>query len=223
MNISGAVFILYCMKKRLFCIFLSAVLTVLACGAVGCSDGEEIISERRSGYFSCARGGYGATAISGVREDPFEADGAVGDKKPYTLITLTPDSFDMDKVYTYSAKIGNSEFAGTMIVHPFAGSFSAEIECEATGDFIFTATDGKEKIEFNMISLVPSDSIDFSRAIEAGRTALHPSGKYEVRARVVKNPIGDGLCWHVLFISESGSKGVLLDMHSAKVLAKKDN
>ena len=60
------------------------------------------------------------------------------------------------------------------------------------------------------------------RAVSAAKQELDPSGKYEIRARIIKNPLGDGFCWHVALYFDSGATaGVLLDPMTAKVLAVK--
>ena len=51
---------------------------------------------------------------------------------------------------------------------------------------------------------------------------LNPTGKYEIRARIIKNPLSEGLCWHVAFyFGDDKTCGVLLDPTTAKVLAIK--
>ena len=210
------------MKRLLF--LFAAIMTVAtvwifcACSA----DGMARVSERRSGYFAATSDAMTVTAVSGVRETPYETDGAIGALKPYTLITVVPAKFDVDAVYTYSATIGQATYGGTLIVHPFAASFSAELDVEATDGFTVTVTRGGEKTELVLGSVVTDDMLAYDRAIDAAKTELKPRGDYEIRARIIKNPLGDdGLCWHVAFYSADAQSGVLIDPLSAKILAKK--
>lgn len=192
--------------------------------AVGCGDDNmRCVSERRSGYYTATGYGMTLTAVSGVRENNFAADGKAGTLKPYTLITLAPEEFDMDKIYTYTVSVNGRTFGGTMIVHPFAASFSAELEYETQEEFDIEIADADKKSDFAMKSLVTPDMITFDRAIDTAKSALKPKGEYEIRARIIKNPLGtaDGVCWHINFISGDGATGVLLDPVSAKILAKK--
>lgn len=196
------------------------VVTVILCSCG--TDPMQNVSERRSGYFTAVADGYTVTAVSGVREDPFAADGKAGKLKPYTLITLVPKDFDMDAVITYTADTGGSTYGGTMIVHPFAASFSAEFECETKSDFTVGIKCKGVLTRIELKSSVTQSMITYDRAITAAKTAVAPRGAYEIRVRLIKNPLdGDGICWHVNFISESGESGVLLDPDTAKVLAKK--
>lgn len=218
----GGFFIYYGMKKLLF--LFAAVMTVAtvwvfcACSANGMSR----VSERRGGYFTAANDAMTVTAVSGVRETPYETDGVVGALKPYTLITVVPAKFDVDAVYTYSATIGQATYGGTLIVHPFAASFSAELDIEAAESFTVTVMRGVDKTELVLDSLVTADMLAYDKAIDAAKTELKPRGDYEIRARIIKNPLGDdGLCWHVAFYSADGQCGVLLDPTNAKILAKK--
>lgn len=213
------------MKKlcMLFAVIMTVVTVILcSCGVDAMAD----VSERRSGYFSVKDGGYTVTAVSGVREHPFAADGAIGGEgelKPYTLITLVPDEFDIDAVITYTADADGGTFGGTMIVHPFAATFSAEFEHETTAEqFTVTISTGGKKLTLKLKSEVSADTITYDRAISAAKSALSPRGGYEIRARLIKNPLADsGICWHVSFIYPDGDAGVLLDPVTAKVLAKK--
>ena len=201
------------------------VVTIILCACS--SDPMENVSERRSGYYTAEGDGYTLTAVSGVREHTFKADGKVGsddELKPYTLITLVPTEFDIDAVITFTAEADGCTFGGTMIVHPFAASFSAEFEHETTAkQFTVTIKCGGVATALKAQSQITGEMISYDRAIAAAKTAVHPKGEYETRARIIKNPLGaDGLCWHISFINADGeSTGVLLDPVTAKVLAKK--
>ncbi len=185
-------------------------------------DPMDRVSERRSGYYSASDGAATVTVVSGVRETPYEADGKAGALKPYTLITIVPVKFEIDAVYTYTAFVGSSVYGGTLNVHPFAASFSAEFDAEVKGEFKLTVKCGGTESEYAMKSLATAEMFGYDRAIEAAKTALKPKGKYEIRVRLIKNPItGEGVCWHVAFYAADGSSGVLLDPITAKIIAKK--
>lgn len=182
----------------------------------------ENVSERRSGYYKAECEKYSVVAVSGVRETPYASDGKAGALVPYTLITLTPKTFDVDALYTYTAEIGTHSFGGSFVVHPFAASFSAEFEFEATSDFTVAVKCGDDAETLSLVSALPTGAIGYDRAIDAAKTELKPSGGYEIRARLITNPLGaDGLCWHVAFITSQGQTGALIDPLSAKILAKK--
>lgn len=209
--------------KKLSIVFAGIMTALTVILLLACSnDGMKNVSERRSEYFTATSDGLTVTAVSGVRETPFEADGVVGELKPYTLLTVVPDKFDVDAVYTYSAVIGEYKYGGTLIAHPFAASYSAELDVEAIGEFTVSITVGGSNTDLALQSVLTDGTLTFDQAIDAAKTELKPRGDYEIRARIIKNPLNDdGICWHVAFVSADGSGGVLLDPITAKVLAKK--
>lgn len=212
--------------KKITAIF-AAIMTVVSvwflcsCG----TDGMKNVSERRSAYYSASDGEMTVTAVSGVREDPYALDGCVGALKPFTLITVVPSAFDVDAIYTYKAKTDTGEYGGALVVHPFAASFSAEFDAETTGDaFTVTVICGGKSLEYSLTSLVTEDMMSYEKAIDTALGELKPDGAYEIRARIIKNPLepDTGVCWHISICTESGENcGVLLDPVTAKVLAKK--
>lgn len=180
------------------------------------------VSERRSGYYTAADSAFTVTAVSGVRENDYRIDGVCGTLKEYTLVTVVPAEFDVDAVYSYTAKTAAGEYGGALIAHPFASSFSAEFDSETTGEFTLCITAGDVTREYTMSSLVTAEMMSYAAAIDAARHELDPQGGCEIRARLIKNPLGgDGLCWHVAFSDGEHGCGVLLDPITAKVLAKK--
>lgn len=212
------------MKK--LCALLAAVMTVATIlFLTSCStDAMENVSERRSGYFTASDGFATVTVVSGVREQPYAADGKADSLKPYTLITLAPTSFDVDAVIAYKAATAEGTFGGALVVHPFAASFSAEFDSETTEQFTVSFTVDGETHEYALTSLFTNDMMNFDKAIDAAKTELKPSGGYEIRVQLVKDPIdGDGICWYVSFITDADSScSVLLDPVTAKVIAKKN-
>ena len=216
------------MKK--ICIVFAAVMTAATVWwLTACADHAlDNVSERRSAYFSATDGSFELTAVSGEREENYVADGVAGKLTPYTLITFAPvdeNMFDVDATYTYEAVLddGAKKYGGALVVHPFAASFSAEFPYEARGTFTVTVfLGGGAKREYRLNNLVDGAYMSAERAIGAAKQELNPTGKYEIRARVIKSPLSDGLCWHVAFyFGDDKTCGVLLEPTTAKVLAIK--
>lgn len=215
-------------NNKKLCMIFAAIMTAAtvwlfsACAA----DPMESVSERRSGYFTASDDMFTVTVVSGVRENPYKTDGKAGELKPYTLVTVAPKAFEVDAIYTYTAKTKKGEYGGALTVHPFAASFSAEFDSETRGGFTVTVKCGGAEYEFSPSSLVTSDMISYDRAIEAAGKALDPpKGSREVRVRMIENPIGgEGLCWHVAYYYADGKDmGVLIDPISAKTIAVKNS
>ena len=212
------------MSKNLAAIFaaLMTAVTVWALSSCG-ADPMQNVSERRSAFYTAADDELSLTAVSGVREDPFLLDGKAGATSPYTLITVVPNLFNVDAIYTYTAKTAEREFGGALVVHPFAASFSAEFPFETVGGLCVTVVCGGTARNYEMTSRLSENTIAYDRAIDAAKTEIRPDGSYEIRARLISDPFGGGeLCWHVSFFFESGKEsGVLLDAVTAKVMAVK--
>lgn len=222
------------MKK--LCVAFALIMTAATVLFLSSCAGElKFLSERRSGYFYATDGKYEVTAVSGVREIDYKMDGAAGELKQYTLVTFSPISksdFDVDGIYTYEAVVayetadGRRErtFGGALTVHPFAASFSAEFDFEATSEFTVRIDTGAGKLEYVVSSLVPENAMDCERAVSAALGTLAPTEPYEIRAKLIRNPLEpkNGLCWHVSFITGETESGVLLDPVTAKVIALKE-
>lgn len=211
--------------KKLCMIFAAVMTAATVWIFAACdTDGMENVSERRSGYFSASDEFYTVTAVSGVREKNYVADGKAGELKPYTLLTVAPKTFDVDAVITFSAKTSGGEYGGTLTAHPFAASFSAEFDSETSGAFTVTVVCGGDKREYSLASRTTKNTISYDRAIEAAGKAVELGrGRYEIRVRLIENPIGgEGLCWHVAYYYADGKDcGVLIDPVTAKPLAVK--
>ena len=92
-------------KKRL--LFGLAVVVLCCFCLVGCGKSEldkysSKISELREYLYSAANDDYRVTAISGVREDPYELNGLSCTKREFTVITVTPKTFAPNKTYKYT-------------------------------------------------------------------------------------------------------------------------
>lgn len=220
-----AVFILYGMKK--LCAVFAAIMTAATVYLL-CSCGTDVmtnVSERRSGYYFASDGALTVTAVSGVRETPFTADGKAGELIPYTLITVVPAEFDIDAVYTYTATFATTTYGGALSVHPFAASYSAEFGAEAVGaELSVTVECGGKKTSMVLRSQVTPAMFGYDRAIDAAKNEFDPTGEYEIRVRLIKDPIdSSGICWHVaIYYADGRAQGILLDPVTAKIIAKKN-
>lgn len=228
------------MKK--LCFVFAALMTVATVLLLSsCAPAETDISERRTNYFTASDEAFTLTAVSGMRETPYETDGAVAKMISYTLITVAPTDktvFDVTASCEYEAdvpvdpdKSGESagkKFGGALIVHPFAASYSAEFAYEATDTFtvavLYAENGEKRRREYKMTSLVTPEMMTYDSAVSAAENEFEISGAHETRVRLISNPVGEGLCWYVAFYYADGKNcGVLLDPTTAKVLAKRSD
>lgn len=208
------------MKKYGKILSLTLVFAVVAfCCALVCGCGEsklskydDNISELRERIFAAEDTDYKITAISGRREDPYEMNGVSGQKRDFTVITVTPTTFSPDKNYRYRAEIGESAYEGDLLPHPFARSLSADIPCEASGEFSLTITCGAD----SSFCVKPAETGELITCEKAFSIALdkldselkrfRSKGKLnaEIYVRLVENPIdgSGGYFWYVAFVGE---------------------
>lgn len=211
-------------------ILMCAVLGMSGCGKTQLSKYGENISELREHLFAAESAEYKITAISGVREDPYELNGVSGAKRDFTVITVTPAVFAPDKTYRYTATIGDSTFEGSLMPHPFAQSLSVDIPMAATEDFSVTVGCGEEQT-FELKNSVPGDLISAEKAFgialeklknEIKRFKTKNKLNAEIYVRLMENPIdgNGGYFWYVSFVGEDKTTvAVLLKGETGEVSA----
>ncbi len=222
----------------LFAAFMTVATLVLL---ASCAPADTDISERRTDYFTASDEMFTVTAVSGMRETPYETDGVVAKMISYTLITVSPTDkavFDVTATCEYEASVpddpdrsgesSGKKFGGALIVHPFAASYSAEFAYETTDTFtvavLYTENGEKRRREYKMTSLVTPEMMTYDSAVSAAKNEFDINGAHETRVRLINNPVSEGLCWYVVFYFADGKNcGVLLDPTTAKVLAKRSD
>ena len=89
----------------LFAALMTAATLVLL---ASCAPADTDISERRTDYFTASDEMFTVTAVSGMRETPYETDGVVANMISYTLITVSPTDkavFDVTATCEYEASV----------------------------------------------------------------------------------------------------------------------
>lgn len=205
--------------KKLFwgraCGAMAAILLSVCLCACGRSDLEKYgdkISELREHLFSAACAECSVTAIAGKREDPYRMDGVSGDKRDFTVITVTPTAFASDKTYRYRTEINGVTYEGDLLPHPFAQSLSVDIPVAAQEGFALTVSgDGEWQLQVERVvtgELIGAEKA-LSIALDKLKDNLRPlknKGKLnaEVYVRLLENPIdgSGGYYWYVAFVGE---------------------
>lgn len=224
-------YILYSMKKfvAIFCF-----LPIFALFA--CSDGDlkkyaGSISELRDRVFCAEDDSYAVTAVSGVRESPYETDGVSGDKCDFTVVTVVPTSFAAGSVYTYCAVIGNETLRGELLPHPFLPQLSIDLPVRASGDFAFSVSHEGGERAYTLADAVTGECISAEKAFSIALEKLRePLGRFkhknklqaEIYVRLTKNTTvasGGDYFWFVSFASATDSVAVLLHCNTGAVAA----
>ena len=199
---------------------LAGLLAASIVGVTGCGGGTSmerlghLISELRENVFVGESDNFSVNIITGLREDPFLMDGNAAIARDFTLITLTPKNVT-DGNYAFEVNIGGTQFKGEFIAHPFAQTFSAELDIRANVSEIaltVTGNDGNEPIMAT--SVVTDPMISVEQALEVAENKLRNSLEVfktggvlqaEIFIRLIANPIDQsgGYHWYVAFIGQN--------------------
>ena len=220
--------------KKLICLILCFfTLFLLACDSP-MEKRERNLSELRDEVMVAAGDGMKISLISGVREDPFVIDGAPGEKKPFTVVTITPDGFNENAAFSYSLYIGESKFEGNFSKHPFKNTWSFEISERAEGSAALTVTCDGYAENFELKSVRTEEMIDAAAALEIAEIRLKDrikehtvSGELnaEIYIRFLENPISSegGYYWYVAFVPEKYEVyAVLIDPLTREIAAVRE-
>ncbi len=191
---------------------LTVTLLLFGCGKSNLEKYEASISELREYLFAAENTDYKITAISGVRENPYEMNGICAARQDFTVITVTPASFAPDATYRYRTEIDGAVYEGDLLPHPFAQSLSVDIPAACKSDFTLTVTCGSEQT-FAMQSAVTGDLISAEKAFtialeklkgELKRFRVKNKLQAEIYVRLMENPIdgSGGYFWYVAFVGE---------------------
>lgn len=200
--------------KRAVAIIFAVCMAVALCGCTksNLEKYSENISELREHIFAAESAEYKVTAISGMREEPYEMNGVSAGSRDFTVVTVTPADFKADKSYRYRTEIAGEVYEGDLLPHPFAQSLSADIPAEAKEDFTFTVT-GDGEVDFQMVRAVTGEMISADKALGialdklSGELKKFRSGgtlNAEIYVRLMENPIdgNGGYFWYVAFVGE---------------------
>lgn len=200
------------------------------CGKTNLEKYSSSISELRENLYAAENAEYKVTAISGMREDPYELDGASKGKREFTVITITPANFDAGANYRYRVVVGDETYEGDFLPHPFAQSLSADIPKTVTSEFTVAVICGGEQT-FEMENAVTGELISAEKALTIALDKLkneikrfRSKGKLnaEIYVRLIENPIdgNGGYFWYVAFVgAEKDTVAVLLTGDTGAVSA----
>ncbi|MCL2234248.1 MAG: hypothetical protein FWC11_00860 [Firmicutes bacterium] len=225
-------------KAKVAIIFVFAMMftfALIGCG-INVSRFEGNISEKRVNVFVGEIEGLKVQAITGQKEEPFLLDGTATGMQDFTLITIEPSEFLGTVEFSYRVKIGENEFSGEFVPHPFGKTYSTNIDMVSNVKTItlFVQRGEGEEREVVLTSVLTEDMIDYYKAlsIAANRldkqiNSLTTNGvlNAEIYVRLMANPIDNtgGFFWYVAFLTPEGNLyAVLIDPVSMEVVAVRD-
>ncbi|MCL2861636.1 MAG: hypothetical protein FWE22_04420 [Firmicutes bacterium] len=223
-------------KKIMLTTFLVAFAFVFAACGINVSRFEGSLSERRINVFVGEIDGVKVQAITGQREEPFILDGKATGMQDFTLITIEPDEFMGTVEFSYRVVIGENEFRGEMVPHPFGRTYSTNInhlsEVEDMTLYLQRG-DGEEK-QIILKSVLTEDMIDYYKALSIAANRLEKqidnmtqNGVLyaEIFVRLMANPVDNtgGFYWYVAFLTPEGNMyAALIHPVSMEIVAVRD-
>jgi len=227
--------------KKLFYIILTPLLLIAlmlplaACNACTPSIDRlgHLVSEFRENIFLGQSESFSVTIISGKREDPFLMDGIASATRDFTLITITPKGETSTGAHTFNTVINGTQFKGEFVPHPFASTFSADLNIRANQrEITLTIVNGNSHEESLVArSVITDNMIDGIKALEIAEGKLRYSLKIfeqngnmnaEIYIRLLENPIDNsgGFYWYVAFVGTCGTIfAALIDSVSMQIIA----
>ncbi len=202
------------MKK--FIALICIVLVIgLAFSLVGCKDKpqesekKDCISYIQTTFFKGNNQNFEVKICQGVSELLFVADGKTNEKKPFSRITLTPNSVDLfENEYTFQVIGDKGEVSGSFNKESFGAYYMADISLETIGTpqhVVISYQNNKKEIELtNMLSGCISALDALNKAQEALNENLEKDNKdREIYIRMINNQSNpqSTYYWYVAFIA----------------------
>ena len=216
------------MKKRIVLI-ITVILAITLCACSSPLDKyADKISELRTGVYEGSNELYDATAVTGVREDPFLIDGKSGKTIKFTVVTVRPKVFDPTAKYTFKATIDGKEYNGPLNKHPFEESYSADIGCKTAASALTFTVVGDSESTLVLNTVVGENFIGAEKAFELGhaklKNAVQNLSEYELYIRLIKNPLGDdgNYYWYVAFVTGDNTYAVLINAVTTEIVASRE-
>lgn len=222
------------MKK---CGLMAMILTMCVVLA-GCSGHsiEEVaknsISELHINYFSGSTQNFAVSMWSGLREEPYSADGVKNDMVEFCILSIVPkDGFDAQAV-EYTAEINGQTFSGTFERSPFDKSYASDLNTSlGDGDeiFVYLILNGETEIA-KLSSISAKFAVKNTQAIDifVEHFASNPqvcdnlSTSVEGYCKIISTDQSLGICfWYVCFFNAQNERvAVVIDPQSGQIVAE---
>lgn len=225
------------MKKYLIIIGCVALVAFMVALFSGCSlqSSKENVSDIRYGIFDGECEEYNATFVYGIREKPYVLDGISNKGVEFGIITVVFSNRPSEnETVSYSLKIGDETYSGTLEKSPYSNEYMADIGKLATEDskmFLSVCVGSEEETTTKLDNKSKLWQISSSKAKEIGLKALksniekieNEKQNYEIYVKIISQQQTNfgKYYWNVSIVSEKGEKhSVLFSTNSEDILVK---
>lgn len=215
------------MKKLLFLLTM-AISVILLCGCQTKTDHTARITQLRTNVLTGENGGYKVSLFFETREQPFIADGKIGENKSVAIVKLktstTPSEgvkvvFTIDKEYSsdFSYKSTSNEYVATI-----------ELASGSVSNLTVTVVDGENSTNVELYSVLTDKTIFYKDALSvvlAEKTELSKGlegGELNAELHVRLINVGGRNLWCVGIVTAEKTYAFLIDGKKAKITAERE-
>ena len=221
------------MKKFFLLLVLSCTIIIGGCGTDKLDIIKHNIVEHRDSYYIHQTDEHIITYISGMREDPYYADGNVGELVEFGILTFTPSKTLNYESLNYFVVIDNIEYEGLLEKSDFQKGFVVDIEKCVDNNSTISVRIFEDDIEVQGTLKCASKnfSITQSQALEIAYSTLDSSVKKyitkkqfngEIYIKIWKDFSSESeYFWYIGFVCENDTFGVLISTESGEVMSVK--
>lgn len=210
------------MKKIL--IFALAALLLPLLAACGGKDYTSRVTELRAAVYYGEAEDVQVTAYSGFREQPFAADGEVGDRKDVFQIRLR-----VPQTGNWSAQVTAEDgktYSGKFAVNPVSHNLTLTLEMPRTSaaaiDLVLTSEE--KSIPLSLENVTPEGAVEYKKALSVAAAEMKEDiaeGRGEFYVRLMRE--NDRFYWFCAYVTPEKTTAVLLSAEDGAVIAKRSS
>ena len=219
---------------RPLCFCLSFLFILSGCGQKIEEMVKTSLSEVHYNYFVGQTSNFNISMWSGVREEPYSADGVSENKVDFCVLNVVPNSSDIDTYgLTDTIEINDKTLTGEFENSPFDSSLATDLKLTLTDTdsiFVYIVWDGQTEI--GKMSCISQDfKINYSQALDIALEALqdeiltltNENKKIETYCKIISTDKNLGVYfWYVDIVNQSGDQvAVVIDNTTGEIVAKK--
>ncbi len=222
------------MKKcGIMAVILSICVMLAGCGSHSVEEvAKNSISELHINYFSGSTQNFAVSMWSGLREEPYSADGVKNNMVEFCILSIVPKGgFDAQAV-EYTAEINDQTYSGVFERSPFDKSLASDLNTSLQeGDeiFVYLILNGETEIA-RLDSVSAKFVITNSQAIDIfvehfgcnAEVFSHLNDPVEGYCKIISTDQSLGIYfWYVcLFNAQNERAAVVIDPQSGQIVAE---
>lgn len=221
------------MKKFFLLLILSTTLVFAGCGADNLSIVKQNIVEHRDAYYIHQTDEHIITYVAGMREEPYYADGVVGEMVEFGILTFTPAKTLNYESLNYFVVIDNIEYEGLLEKSDFQKGFVVDLEKCVDNNSTISVRVFEDDVEVQ--GTLKCASKDFAITQDTALQTAYSTLSTQIKSHINKSKFGGEVYikiwkdfsseadyfWYIGIVCESETLGVLISTQTGEVLSVK--